>query len=386
MRNFIEIMRREIGILASRPIYLAGMILVPVAMTFFFICMLSPGLPLKLPAAMVDLDGSQLSRQLTRNLNSTELVDIAYRANSFNEAIAQVQSGKTMGFFVVPRDFERKAIAGEAPTLTFYSNLTFYVPGTLAFKGFKTMAVTASGKLVSVELMEKGLPQGVAATLLQPMTINNNAMHNPWISYAYYLTPSFLIGTLGLMIMLMTVFSITQELKRGTSPVWLAGAGNRVGTAIVGKLLPQTVIFFIVGLFMHSMMFHWNHYPLNGDEWNMILGLLLFVIASQSFGVLVCSVMPNPRFALSIVCLVSILTFSIAAFSYPVQSMYGGMAIFAYILPVRWYFLIYVDQALNGIPLFFSRYYFAALLVFPIVATLFAPLMRRWMKHPVYVP
>ncbi len=237
-------------------------------------------------------------------------------------------------------------------------------------------------------MSEKGLPQGVAATLLQPMTINNNAMHNPWMSYAYYLTPSFLIGTLGLMIMLMTVFSIMQELKRGTSPLWLARAGNRVSSIPprAATPLPQTVIFFIVGLFMHSMMFHWNHYPLNGGEWNMILGLLLFVIASQSFGVLVCAVMPNPRFALSIVCLVSILTFSIAAFSYPVQSMYGAIAIFASILPVRWYFLIYVDQALNGIPLFFSRYYFVALLVFPIVATLFAPLMRRWMKHPVYVP
>lgn len=386
MSAFIRTLRREIGILASRPIYLAGMVLVPVAMTFFFICMLKPGLPVQLPAAIVDLDNSQLSRQLARNLDATELVDFAYSAQSFDQAMDQVESGKTMGFFVIPRDFERHAIAGDAPTLTFYTNLAYYVPGTLAFKGFKTMAVTTSGKLVSVGLIEKGLPPGAAATILQPMTINNVPLHNPWLSYAYYLAPSFLIGTLGLMIMLMTVFSITQELKKATSPVWLARAGDRVGTAIVGKLLPQTLIFYIVGLFMHSMMFHWNHYPLNGSEWGMLLGLLIFVIACQSFGVLVCSVMPNPRFALSIVSLVGILTFSIAAFSYPVESMYGAIAIFSYILPVRYYFEIYCDQALNGIPLYFSRYYFAALLVFPVVATLAAPLMRRWMRRPVYVP
>ncbi|MDE7119340.1 MAG: ABC transporter permease, partial [Muribaculaceae bacterium] len=355
MSAIIKTLRREVGILVSRPIYLAAMVLVPVAMTFFFICMLGPGLPLKLPAAMVDLDNSQLSRQIARNLNATELVKFSYTARSFDEAMDQVESGKTMGFFVIPRDFERHAIAGDAPTLTFYTNLAYYVPGTLAFKGFKTMAVTTSGKLVSVELVGKGIPPGAAATILQPMTVNNVPLNNPWLSYAYYLAPSFLIGTLGLMIMLMTVFSITQELKKATSPVWLAVAGNRVGTALLGKLLPQTVIFCIVGLFMHSMMFHWNHYPLNGSEPAMLLGLLIFVVACQSFGVIVCAVMPNPRFALSIVSLIGILTFSVAAFSYPVDSMYGAIAVFSYILPVRYYFEIYCDLALNGIPLYFSR-------------------------------
>ena len=66
--------------------------------------------------------------------------------------------------------------------------------------------------------------------------------------------------------------------------------------------------------------------------------------------------------------------------------MYGGIAIFSYILPVRWYFLIYIDQALNGMALYFSRYYYAALLVFPILAMLFAPLLRRAARKPVYVP
>lgn len=118
----------------------------------------------------------------------------------------------------------------------------------------------------------------------------------------------------------------------------------------------------------------------------MALGMLLFVIACQSFAVFVCEIMPNLRLALSICSLTGILAFSIAAFSYPVQAMYGGIAIFSYILPVRWYFLIYIDQALNGMALYFSRYYYAALLVFPILAMLFAPLLRRAARKPVYVP
>jgi ABC-2 type transport system permease protein len=118
----------------------------------------------------------------------------------------------------------------------------------------------------------------------------------------------------------------------------------------------------------------------------MVVAMLLFVVASQSFAVVVCSLVPNLRLALSVCSLLGILAFSIAGFSFPVQAMYGPIAVFSYILPVRWYFLIYIDQALNGIPLYFSRLYYVALLIFPIVAMATAPLLRRRLLHPVYVP
>ena len=222
--------------------------------------------------------------------------------------------------------------------------------------------------------------------VLQPLTVNSHPLHNPWLNYSYYLSPSFLYGVLELMIFLLTAFSITQEIKTGTSLQWLATAHGRIGTALLGKLLPQTVIFTILGWGMNSLLFHWNHFPMNGNEWWMVIGMPLFVIASQSFAATICAILPNPRLALSICSLVGILAFSLAAFSFPVEAMYGAMAIFSYILPVRWYFLIYGDIALDGWTVYYARMYFVALLVFPMVATLAAPLMRRALRKPVYVP
>ena len=109
------------------------------------------------------------------------------------------------------------------------------------------------------------------------------------------------------------------------------------------------------------------------------------VLASQAFAVIVCSAIPNLRLAVSTCSLCGILAFSLAAFSFPVEQMYPAVGIFSYILPVRYYFLIYIDQALNGIPLYFSRYYYASLLVYPILAMLVAPLLRRAARKPVYV-
>lgn len=384
--GFWNVVRREVRRLASRPIYLVGMTLVPIFLAFFFVSLLGPGLPRKVPSAIVDLDHTSMSRQVTRSLNAMELVDICEDLNSYNEAIDAVQEGRIMGFFVIPENFQQDAVAGRGPTLTFYSNLTYYVPGTLVFKGFKTLAVTTSGAIVENSLVSKGAPESLANVVLQPMTIQNHPLHNPWLNYSYYLSTSFLAGVLELMIFIMTVYSITMEHKYGTSPQWLQAAGGRIGTALLGKLFPQFIIWVVIGFGMDSLMFGWHHFPMNGHLVNMLLATVLFVIASQSFAVIAVSVVPNARLALSMVCLTGILAFSIAAFSFPVQSMYGAISIFADILPVRWYFLIYIDQALNGIPLYYSRFYYIALLVFPIVATLFARRIKHSALHPVYVP
>lgn len=381
-----QVIKREIRLLCSRPMWVVEMTVVPLFMAFFFLSILGEGLPKKVPAAIVDLDHSQMSRQITRSLDATELVDIAQREESFNDAMDAVQRGEIFGFFVIPANFERDAIGGRGPVLTFYSNLTFYVPGTLVFKGFKTMGVTTSGRVAQTNLVSKGAPQELTEVLLQPMTIQTHPLHNPWLNYSYYLTTSFLPGILELMIFIMTVYAIAHELKTGGSREWLAMARGDIWTAIIGKLAPQTLVFSVIGIGFNSLMFGWHHFPLNCPLWHMNLGMILFVIACQCFATFVCCVLPNLRLALSVCCLSGILAFSIAAFSFPVQSMYGGIAIFSYILPVRYYFEIYIGQALNGIPLYFSRYYYASLLVYPILAMLAAPLLRRAARKPVYVP
>lgn len=384
--GFLNVVRRELRRLTARPIYLVGMVVVPVVMAFFFVGMLNPGLPLKVPAGVVDLDHSQMSRRLTRSLDAMELIDVVEAPMDYHAAMEAVQEGKILGFFMIPENFERDAVSGRGPQLTYYFNLSIYVPGSLMFKGFKTMGVTAAGGLVQTNLVSKGAPEALAGVVLQPLTVNSHPLNNPWLNYSYYLSPSFLYGVLELMIFIMTAFSITQEIKTGSSVEWLQTARDRTATALLWKLFPQTVIFTILGWGMNSLLYHWNHFPMNGDELWMAVGMLLFVVACQSFSVIVCAILPNPRLALSVCSLTGILAFSLAAFSFPVQAMYGAVAVFAYILPVRWYFLIYADIALDGWAVYYSRLYFVALLVFPMLATLLAPLMKRALRKPVYVP
>lgn len=384
--GFQATVRRTIHMLCHRRIYVVCMVIVPVAMALFFLSLMGEGLPLKVPTAIVDMDNTGMSRQVTRSLGATELIDIQKKAESYLDAMNSVKRGETFGFFVIPENFEKDALSGRTPTIDFYTNLTYYIPGSLAFKGFKTIAVTTSGAIVKTTLVSAGVGDDVAGTLLQPMVVQDHPMGNPWMNYSIYLSNSFIPGVIALMVMLVTVWSICDEIKRGTSVQWLRSARGSIVTAVAAKLLPQAAIFTVVGIACQALMYGYSNFPLHCNAWHMILAMVLLVVACQGFAVFICGLIPNLRFALSIVSLIGILTFSIAGLSFPVQSMYGSIGIFSYILPLRYYFLIYVDQALNGIPIYYSRYYYAALLVFPLVGASMLWKLKRHCEHPVYVP
>ena len=125
---------------------------------------------------------------------------------------------------------------------------------------------------------------------------------------------------------------------------------------------------------------------MNGSWGWMILSEMMFVLACQGFALFVIGLLPNLRLALSVGALVGVLSFSIGAFSFPYESMYGSIGVFSWLVPVRYNFLIYIDQALNGIDIYYSKNFYAAYVVFMLLPLLVIKRLKRELLNPVYVP
>lgn len=384
--GFRAAVMRSVRQLAGRRMYIAAMVLVPVASALFFLNLLDEGLPLRTPVAVVDNDGSPMSRSVIRSLDAMETVEVTGRADGYADALDKVKRREIYGFFMIPDDFGKDAMSGRTPTISYYCNMAYYVPGTLSFKGFKTVAVSTSGNIVETVLVNTGMERHAVGAVLQPVVVQEHPIGNPWSNYAVYLGNSFIPGILALVVLMVTAWSIGAEFKDGTSAGWLDCAGGSIVAAVAGKLLPQTLIFSAVGVLCQSFMYGYGQFPLHCCVWHMVAAMVLLVVASQSLALTVCCIVPNLRLSLSIVSLIGILSFSVAGFSFPVQSMYGAVGIFSYMLPVRHYFLIYADQALNGIPLYYSRWNYAALLMFPLVAAMLLWRLKHRCRYQVYVP
>ena len=177
--------------MARRPLYVCMMVLVPLACAWFFCDLMKDSVVQRTPVGIVDLDKSDISRRLTRNLNALQQVEIKNTYGSYQEAIDALQRGEIFGFFFIPNDFSTKALSGEKPTLSYYINYSFFSAASTQFKGFKTISVLANGGIVSNVLTTAGMPKEMVGATLQPIVTHVHPLNNPWQSYSYYLNSSF---------------------------------------------------------------------------------------------------------------------------------------------------------------------------------------------------
>lgn len=384
--GFGAIFMRSVLRIVRRPLMWFAIFVLPLFLFLFITSMLDKGLPTRIPAAIVDRDGTALSREITQTLGGMQMVNLSTVANSYTEARHAMQEGKIYGFFLIPENFESDLLAGRSPEITFYTNMVYYVPGSLLFKTFKSTAVyTKAGVAVSVA-QSVGQDPETAAPLLQPVNIATRPIGNPLLNYGIYIANSFVPCVLQLMIMLVTVFTLGQEIKYHTSQRLLRMARGSIVRAVYAELLPQTIIWWVIAVFMLSWLYKYNGYTMQGSWGWMFLSEFLYVMACQGFAIFVFGLLPNLRLSLSVCALTGILSFSIAAFSFPEQSMYPAMSIFSWLMPVRYNFLIYADQALAGRDIYYSRIWFAAYFVYIMIPITVMWRVKRFMARPVYAP
>lgn len=386
MKSFILVFKRSVRQLASRRIYWLTMVVMPLFCMIFLTDLLREGLPIKAPAAVVDYDRSELSRRMIQSLNGAQMSRITAVYDNIGDARRAMQRGEIYGFYLIPENFQSDLLSVRTPTFSYYTNMAYYVPASLLYKNFTASALYAKADVLSGLLTDVGVDAEEIVPLLQPINIEVRGLSNPWLDYAVYLCNSFVPAIMQLMIFLTTAFAVCQEMKRATSPLWLRLAKGSVIRALLAKLLPQTFGWQIMMLFMLWWFYGRNGFVMNGSWGWTILSEMMFVLACQGFALFVVGVLPNLRLALSVGALVGVLSFSIGAFSFPYESMYGSIGVFSWLVPVRYNFLIYIDQALNGIDVYYSRIFYVAYIVFMLLPLLVIKRLKRELLNPVYVP
>lgn len=381
-----NVMKREGKRLVSRPLYLFCMVVAPLFCYVFFTTLMDSGLPQDMPVGVVDEDLTTTSRQLARNLDAFEQTAVVAHYPNVTEARQAMQRGDIYGFYYIPEGTAAKAQAQRQPKVSFYTNNTLLIAGSLLYKDMKMMSELASGAAARSVLYAKGATEDQAMGFLQPIVIDTHPLNNPWINYSVYLNNTFTPGVLMLMIFMVTVFSIGVEIKDRTARQWLRTGNNSIWISLAGKLLPHTAVFFLMGVLYNVYLYGFLHFPCNSGIGPMLFATLCLVLASQGMGILMIGVLPTLRLGLSFASLWGVLSFSMCGLSFPAMGMHPTLQALANLFPLRHYFLIYVDQALNGYPMIYSWTNYVALLLFMMLPFLIAHRLKAALIYYKYVP
>lgn len=347
MSEIWKVIRREVRIFRQRPVYILASVGVMIFNTVFYVTFMQDGLPHDLPVGIVDCDRSSTSRSFCQQLDATQLSQVVYY-DDLHRARRDMQTGRLTAFIVIPEGFNDDIQASRQPHIAYYVNSLYFVGGALSYSNILTMLNLTNGAVQRQFLRARGVSEGEILSRIQPIVLDAHQIGNTTTSYGVYLNSVLLPGILEMIVILITVYAVGSELKYGTSRHLMKTAGGSLAKAITGKMAVYTLIFTVLGISLELFLYHWLHYPIKGSVWWMCLDILLLVAAAQAAGLFIIGLFPNLRLAVSVGAIYSVLGFSLAGFTLPVEAMLPGLRGFSAIFPLRHYYLFYVQEAIFG--------------------------------------
>ena len=341
-------MRREFGIIRRKPVFLLGSVGVMAVCCLFYLTFFKAGLPENLPVGVLDLDNSSLSRNFCRQLDATQMGKVI-KYEDFTTARDAMQTGEITSLCVIPQGMNEDVNANRRPVFTYYVNTLYLIGGALSYKNILTMVTLTGGAVQREVLRAKGYSEDAIMGLIQPIVVDEHKIGNATTNYGVYLNNIILPGLLALSIVFVLIYALGSELRYGTSKELMETADGSMAAALIGKLLPYTLIYLVLGLGLDLLLFGVCRYPLNGSILNMMLAMVVFILANEAVAVTLVGLLPTLRYSLSIAALFAILGFSFSGFTFPVEAMPVALQGVSCLFPLRFYYLLYVQEAMFGV-------------------------------------
>ena len=368
---------RELHRMTSRRIYIGAAVVLPLFLIGFMATIFGSGQMEHIPVGVVDADNTAASREVVRSVSAVPTFDVCrYYADDASARMA-VQRKEIYGYLSIPTDFEADMVRGAGATLNYYYHYALLAVGGEVMSAFEQALLPVRMAPIVVEAVALGATEESIETFLLPMTSDDHALYNPSLNYSVYLALPIFYIMFQILVLLVTLYAVGTERKESTGDAWLEAAEGNILCAVVGKLLPYTLLFIAEALLANVVFFRFVDIPFAGDMTLFALLSVLFVVATQSVAVLLYTLLPALSFVVSIVSMVGSLGATLSGLTFPLPAMSPIVQYAALLFPVR-HFTVAMQQIVYFDGGFSSCYLsLAVLCLYLLIALLLLPRLKR---------
>ncbi|MFH1160799.1 MAG: ABC transporter permease [bacterium] len=237
--------------------------------------------------AVVDLDLSASSRQLTSKFQGSPFYRLVYSTFSFKEAMDQMQKGKVDVILQVPNTFEKILVKENKSNVQLVINAINGASAGL-INAYSTNIILDFNREILIEWLDPSQLGGIRI-----IRTESSYWYNPKLNYTTYMVPGILVLLVTIVGLLLSGMNIVREKEIGTIEQINVTPIRKI-EFIAGKLIPFWIIALFelaFGLVLGKILFN---IPIEGSLWLIFFsaGIYLFVILG--FGLLI-STMTNTQ-------------------------------------------------------------------------------------------
>jgi ABC-2 type transport system permease protein len=363
-------MAREVRRIFAHRFYPMFMLVLPLISFAVLWAIFQQQSPRSLPVVVCDEDHSSLSRQMKRMIDATPSMRIIPGGNDFADGRRLVMERKAYALILIPTGTRREIDRGVGAKIVCYYNAQYLLPGSLITRDLGQVVATLATGIDLRRRQASGEMHAAARAHAEPIRLDRHILFNPQLNYIYFLLTALLPTMLQIFIMLTAVQALAGELKDKTASAWLESAGFSTWRAVLGKLLPQTIHYVLLGMGMLFLLFRGLDVPMRGSIGLIAAATVLFVIACQAAGVFFVACFANLRIATSAAAFYSGPAFAFTGVTFPTIAMPLLGRLWGEILPLTHYLRVLVGQAIRGTSLRNSAPECLVLLLFAVVLPL----------------
>ncbi len=284
----------------------------------------------EVPVAVVDLDGSDLSRDLVRMADAHQLLSVTTRVATTGEAARLVRQGEVGGFLVVPPGFERQIRRGERAIVPAYVDAGYFLAYRQVLTGFSETVGTLSAGIEIRRLQGGGMGAGQALRARDPLPLSVRPLFNRTESYAAYVVPGVLVLILQ-QTLLVGIGMVGGTLRE--KPEAPDRAASCAAAKVAGRALVYLAPYAVHALFYFGVVYGLYGFPAKSGAASLASFVLPFLLASIFFAFTLRPLFKTREASIHLLLWTSLPAVFLAGFAWPVESLPGWLATAGRALP-----------------------------------------------------
>ena len=288
-------------------------VIAPVIYGFFYPWPYAEQAVTRVPVAVVDLDQSSLSRQITRFAQASPRVDVRLVVSDELQAHQALWRGEIEGYALLPRDLKRDVLRGSLAVVTVEANGSYALLNKAVLSGFAEAVGTVSAGVEIKKLQASGQSAPQAEAGRNPISTQMVAMFNPTEGYGSYVVPA------------VALLIIQQTLLMGVAMLvglWAETGRHRVDAATwLGRILGFSSVGYLSGLLYFGWIFWAQDFPRGANTGGALVLLAFYMPAICTLGALLGVWFGNRERALQVLLFTALPMAFVSGFSWPAEAL-----------------------------------------------------------------
>jgi len=287
----------------------------------------------ELHVSVVDLDKSDLSREIIFKLDATPQINIVRRDLSEQNAKDALLQSKVRAVIVIPRDFKRDIALNKSPTIAVGADSSYFLIYGSVLEGAMKSVLTQSAMIKVANLLKEQVPLIQAEHAYAPYTLDTINLFNINNSYTQYVIPAVFVLILQQIILIglgILGGGVNEAMKKGEEGYFKDAA---IWQMYLSRIIIFGLLFFIHMLFYFGYSFEHLGVTRMAEIYDIITLGVPFLLASIALGLFLGSLFSSREIATPAILFTSLPLIFSAGFIWPLESLPGYMYLLSLLAP-----------------------------------------------------